>query len=182
MKKKIAYAAFAALMLAAPSKAYIFDEQQLTTAKSIAMLAEPICGVENCSLKLLSIAQTESSMGKHRIGDKGKNIYDASLGIFQIRLSTFYHVSRYMGYKAWQTMDRDDVVRRLLEDTVFQVHVAVVILEYHRTIHGTGWKPVYRWNGVLNKPYIDSIQKSLGMVYINEHQIRHTKVNWRDIQ
>lgn len=103
---------------------------------------------------LIRIAITESSLGVNLLGDykKGRDITEASLGIFQFQMGTVrLLVKKYPKQLGWMKTRSDRyIAQKLLKDIDFNIILA--ILNIHRIsesrlTRGSYFRTVSQWNG-----------------------------------
>ncbi len=148
----------------------VFSPKQLETLKMVREVAlmYPNSKGETFENTAMAICLTETSAGIFKVGDIGKdpNIFNASLGIMQVRLQT----ARFLAEKLqWQeVMELSDVklVNKLLGDDRFNATVAVrfiVWLNDYTEQHY--FRTVSRYNGGnYNHPYYQRVMRNMDLI------------------
>ena len=115
----------------------------------------------------MAICLTETSAGVFKIGDIGKdpNIFNASLGIMQVRLQTARFIADKLNLREIQEMSDVKLVNRLLGDDRFNVEVAVQFLVWLNDYTKDYFRTVSRYNGGNNNhPYYQRVMANMKLI------------------
>ena len=121
---------------------------------------------------LIRIAITESSLGINLLGDykKGRDITEASLGIFQFQMGTVRLLQKkYPNELGWMKNRSDRyLAQKLLKDIDFNIVLAVFNIQRlseSRLSRGSYFRIVSQWNGgVNNKTYYKRVMSHKDLV------------------
>jgi len=147
-----------------------FTDKQLKTLKmvrEVALLYPNNLG-ETFEDTSMAICLTETSAGLFKVGDIGKdpNIFNASLGIMQVRLETAKFLANKLNWKEVMQMSDVKLVNKLLGDDKFNVTVAVKFIVWlnNYTKHHY-FRTVSRYNGGnYNHPYYGRVMKNMDLI------------------
>lgn len=159
-----------ALILSAHSlQASIIKPRQVETLALVKEVASqyPSKTGETFEKTAMAICLTETSAGVLKVGDIGKdpNIFNASLGIMQVRLETARFIANKLGLKEIQAMSDVKLVNKLLSDDRFNAEVAVQFLVWLRNHTGSYFRSVSRYNGGnYNHPYYNRVMKNMQLI------------------
>lgn len=116
----------------------------------------------------MSICLTETSAGVFKIGDIGKdpNIFNASLGIMQVRLETARFVAKKLNMTEVLKLSDVKLVNKLLSDDQFNAMVAVRFLVWlNDYTHNNYFRTVSRYNGGnVNHPYYGRVMRNMQLI------------------
>jgi len=147
-----------------------FSEKQIETLKMIREVAlqYPNSNGETFENTAMAIALTETSVGIFKIGDIGKdpNIFNASLGIMQVRLQTARFLADKLDWKEVIEMSDKKLVNELLGNDRFNVTMAVKYIVWlnEYTKHNY-FRTVSRYNGGnYNRPYYGRVMKNMALI------------------
>jgi len=150
--------------------AAIFSDNQIKTLKMVREIAlkYPNKTGETFENTAMAICLTETSAGAFKIGDIGKdpNIFNASLGIMQVRLETAKFLANKLKWKEVQEMTDVKLVNKLLGDDKFNVTIAVKFIVWlnNYTKHHY-FRTVSRYNGGnYNRPYYNRVMKNMQLI------------------
>ena len=119
---------------------------------------------------LQAIVWQESSFGLFVLGDAEKSIEKASLGAFQIKLSTAKYVIEKQNLNQYNYLLTEDqlLINKLITDVEFSAKIAVnyLIVNYNRAIRNNRLNPwfysVSKYNGGSNNTkYVNKIKEKL---------------------
>lgn len=147
-----------------------FTDKQLETLKlvrDVALLYPNNVG-ETFENTAMAICLTETSAGVFKVGDIGKdpNIFNASLGIMQVRLETAKFLAHKLNWKKVINMSDVKLVNKLLGDDKFNATVAVKFIVWlnNYTKHHY-FRTVSRYNGGnYNHPYYGRVMKNMQLI------------------
>lgn len=152
------------------SFADVFSPKQLETLKMVrdVALQYPNAKGETFENTAMAICQTETSSGMFKVGDIGKdpNIFNASLGIMQVRLETAKFLAQKLEWKEVLRMSDVELVNRLLGDDRFNATVAVrFIVWLNEYTNYNYFRTVSRYNGGnYNRPYYYRVMKNMDLI------------------
>lgn len=112
----------------------------------------------------MSICLTETYAGRIKIGDVGKvpNIFNASLGIMQVRLATARFIAKKLKLKDVMALSDVDLMNKLLGDDEFNAKIAIQYLVWLNNHTKDYFRTVSRYNGGnVNYPYYNRVMKNL---------------------
>lgn len=148
----------------------VLSDRQLETLKTVRDIAlqYPNKQGETFEDTAMAICLTETSAGIFRVGDIGKdpNIFNASLGVMQVRLQTARFLADKLGWKELQEMSDVKLVNKLLGDDKFNATVAVKFIVWlnNHTKHNY-FRTVSRYNGGnYNRPYYYRVMKNMELI------------------
>jgi len=147
-----------------------FSDKQIETLKLVREVAlqYPNSTGETFENTAMAICLTETSAGVFKIGDIGKdpNIFNASLGIMQVRLQTARFLANKLEWTEVIEMSDVKLVNRLLSDDRFNATVAakyIVWLSNYTKHHY--FRTVSRYNGGnYNHPYYYRVIKNIDLI------------------
>lgn len=118
---------------------------------------------------MASICLTESSLGKHIIGDLAKNdpdITKGSLGIMQVRVDTAKFVGTISKEFSFISKMSDlEIAKKLLSDNTFNIGVATTYFIYNKNRHKTIFRAISTYNGGLkNMRYVKAVFNNLKLI------------------
>jgi len=150
--------------------ASVFKPEQINTlalVKEIALRYPDKTG-ETFAKTAMAICLTETSAGVFKIGDIGKdpNIFQASLGVMQVRLETARFVAQKLDLQEIKAMSDVKLVNKLLGDDRFNIEVAVQFLVWlsDYTKHDY-FRTVSRYNGGnVNHPYYGRVMRNMQLI------------------
>ncbi len=147
-----------------------FSDKQIEILKMVREVAlhYPNSTGETFENTAMAICLTETSAGVFKIGDIGKdpNIFNASLGIMQVRLETARFLANKLKWKKLIEMSDVKLVNKLLSDDKFNVTVAVkyVVWLNNYTKHNY-FRTVSRYNGGNhNHSYYGRVMKNMNLI------------------
>ena len=116
----------------------------------------------------MSICLTETSAGVFKVGDIGKdpNIFNASLGIMQVRLETARYVAQKLNITEIQELSDVKLVNKLLSDDRFNAMVAVRFLVWLNDYTNNNYfRTVSRYNGGnVNHFYYNRVMRNMQLI------------------
>lgn len=115
----------------------------------------------------MSICLTETHAGRVKIGDLKKNshVFNASLGIMQVRLETARFIGNKLKIKEINELDDVELVNKLLGDDAFNAMVAIRYLVWLSDHTQDYFKTISRYNGGnTNYPYYNRVMKNMKKV------------------
>ena len=143
------------------------QEKILKMVRSIA-LQYPNATGETFENTAMAICLTETSAGVFKVGDIGKdpNIFNASLGIMQVRLETAKFLAKKLNWTEVLEMSDVKLVNKLLGDDEFNVRVAVrFIVWLNDYTNHNYFRTVSRYNGGnYNRPYYYRVMKNMDLI------------------
>ncbi|WP_024954152.1 hypothetical protein [Sulfurospirillum arcachonense] len=147
-----------------------FSDKQLETLKMVheVALQYPNNTGETFENTAMAICLTETSAGVFKVGDIGKdpNIFNASLGIMQVRLETAKFLANKLNWTEVINMSDIKLVNKLLGDDRFNVTVAVRFIVWlnEYTKHNY-FRTVSRYNGGnYNYPYYHRVMNNMALI------------------
>jgi len=147
-----------------------FTDKQIETLKMVREVAlqYPNSAGETFESTAMAICLTETSAGVFKIGDIGKdpNIFNASLGIMQVRLETARFLANKLNWTEVINMSDVKLVNKLLGDDKFNATMAVKFLVWlnNYTKHDY-FRTVSRYNGGnYNHPYYGRVMKNMDLI------------------
>ncbi len=150
--------------------AITFTDKQLKTLKMVREVAllYPNNTGETFEDTAMAICLTETSAGVFKVGDIGKdpNIFNASLGIMQVRIETARFLAQKLNWTKILEMSDVKLVNKLLSDDKFNVTVAVRFIVWlnNYTKHHY-FRTVSRYNGGnYNHPYYGRVMKNMSLI------------------
>jgi len=147
-----------------------FSEYQIKTLKLVREIAlqYPNNLGETFENTATAICLTETSAGMFKVGDLGKypNIFNASLGIMQVRLQTAKFLAKTLEWKEVLEMSDAKLVNKLLGDDKFNATVAIRFLVWLNDYTGHNYfRTVSRYNGGnYNHPYYKRVMKNNDLI------------------
>lgn len=148
----------------------VFSEKQLKTLKLVRDIAlqYPNKQGETFESTAMAICLTETSAGLMKVGDIGKdpNIFNASLGIMQVRLETAKFLAQKLNWQEVLQMSDVKLVNKLLGDDEFNATVAVrFIVWLNEYTNYNYFRTVSRYNGGnYNRPYYYRVMKNMDLI------------------
>jgi hypothetical protein len=147
-----------------------FSDEQIKILKMVREVAleYPNSTGETFENTAMAIALTETSAGVFKVGDIGKdpNIFNASLGIMQVRLGTARFLANKLEWKEVLEMSDVALVNKLLGDDRFNATMAVKYIVWlnEYTKHNY-FRTVSRYNGGnYNRPYYYRVMKNMDLI------------------
>lgn len=158
------------LLFITTTQAGTFSPQQLETLKMVREIAlqYPNSQGETFADTAMAICLTETSAGIFKVGDIGKdpNIFNASLGIMQVRLETAKFLAKKLNWTEVLKMSDVKLINKLLGDDKFNATVAVRFIVWlnEYTKHNY-FRTVSRYNGGnYNRPYYYRVMKNMKLI------------------
>ena len=157
-------------LLISAAIADVFSPKQLETLKMVREIAlqYPNSKGETFENTAMAICLTETSAGVFKVGDIGKdpNIFNASLGIMQVRLETAKFLAQKLEWKELLEMSDVKLVNKLLGDDRFNTTVAVrFIVWLNEYTEHNYFRTVSRYNGGnYNRPYYYRVMKNMDLI------------------
>ncbi len=158
------------ILLSSSLSGVVFSDKQIKNLKMIREIAlqHPDNTGETFDNTAMAIALTESSIGLFKVGDIGKdpNIFNASLGVMQVRLETAKFLANDIGWTEVQKMSDVRLVNRLLGDDRFNVTMGVKYIVWlsNNTKHNY-FRTVSRYNGGnYNHPYYNRVMRNMQLI------------------
>jgi len=147
-----------------------FTEKQLEILKmvrEVALLYPNNVG-ETFEDTAMAICLTETSAGVFKVGDIGKdpNIFNASLGIMQVRLETARFLANKLNWTEVINMSDVKLVNKLLGDDRFNATVAVKFIVWLNNYTNQHYfRTVSRYNGGnYNRPYYGKVMRNMDLI------------------
>ena len=147
-----------------------FSDKQIETLKMVREVAlqYPNSTGETFENTAMAICLTETSAGVFKIGDIGKdpNIFNASLGIMQVRLETARFLANKLEWREVIKMSDVRLVNKLLSDDKFNATMAVKFIVWlnNYTKHHY-FRTVSRYNGGnYNHSYYGRVMKNMDLI------------------
>lgn len=140
-----------------------FQIEKLKLVKNVA-LKYPNKKGETFENTAMSICLTETYAGRIKIGDVGKvpNIFNASLGIMQVRLATARFIAKKLKLKDVSALSDVDLMNKLLGDDEFNAKIAIQYLVWLNNHTKDYFRTVSRYNGGNeNYPYFNRVMKNM---------------------
>jgi hypothetical protein len=162
------------LLTAQFAYASIIKPRQVQTLEMVKEIASkyPNKQGETFEKTAMAICLTETSAGVFKVGDIGKdpNIFNASLGVMQVRLETARFIADKLGLVEIQQMSDVQLVNRLLGDDRFNIEVAVQFLVWLNDHTGDYFRTVSRYNGGNNNhPYYQRVMRNMRLIAKETH-------------
>jgi len=148
----------------------VFSPKQLETLKMVreVALSYPNTKGETFEYTAMAICLTETSAGVFKVGDIGKdpNIFNASLGIMQVRLETAKFLAKKLNWQKVLKMSDVKLVNKLLGDDKFNVTVAVRFIVWLSEYTDYNYfRTVSRYNGGnVNHPYYYRVMRNMDLI------------------
>ena len=148
----------------------VFSDKQIATLKMVREVAlqYPNKNGETFENTAMAICLTETSAGVFKVGDIGKdpNIFNASLGIMQVRLETARFVAKKLEWNEVLEMSDVKLVNKLLGDDRFNATMAVKFIVWLNDYTNHHYfRTVSRYNGGnYNKPYYYRVMKNKDLI------------------
>ena len=148
----------------------VLSSKQIKTLKMVKKIAiqYPNKVGETFENTAMAICLTETSAGVFKVGDIGKdpNIFNASLGIMQVRLETAKFLAKKLNWTEVLNMSDVKLVNKLLGDDEFNVKVAVrFIVWLNDYTNHNYFRTVSRYNGGnYNRSYYYRVMKNMQIV------------------
>jgi hypothetical protein len=148
----------------------VFSPKQLETLKMVREVAlmYPNSKGETFESTAMAICLTETSAGIFKVGDIGKdpNIFNASLGIMQVRLETAKFIAEKLEWKEVQALSDVKLVNKLLGDDRFNATVAVrFIVWLNNYTNQHYFRTVSRYNGGnYNHTYYQRVMRNMELI------------------
>ncbi len=150
--------------------AVVFSDRQNETLKMVRDIAlqYPNSKGETFENTAMAICLTETSAGLFKVGDIGKdpNIFNASLGIMQVRLETAKFVAKKLNWTEVLEMSDIRLVNRLLSDDKFNAEMGIKFIVWlnNYTKHNY-FRTVSRYNGGnYNYSYYNRVMKNMQLI------------------
>ncbi|WP_458700111.1 transglycosylase SLT domain-containing protein [Sulfurospirillum sp. 1307] len=116
----------------------------------------------------MAICLSETSAGTFKVGDIGKdpNIFNASLGIMQVRLETAKFLAKKLNWTEILNMSDKELVNKLLADDKFNATVAVRFLVWLNDYTNHNYfRTVSRYNGGnYNRTYYYKVMRNMALI------------------
>lgn len=147
-----------------------FSDKQIETLKMVREVAlqYPNLTGETFENTAMAICLTETSAGVFKIGDIGNdpNIFNASLGIMQVRLATARFLANKLNWTEVIQMSDVKLVNKLLGDDRFNATMAVkYIVWLNNYTNHHYFRTVSRYNGGnYNRPYYARVMKNMDLI------------------
>ncbi len=159
---------------------FAISAEQLHILQTVRDVARTIPNKQGLTYEntISAICLTESSAGKHIIGDvkHGKKLTKASLGVMQIQVATARFVGIRVPNMAWIANLSDiQVANRILSDIEFSARVAAHYLVMLNSSRKDYFKTVSGYNGGMrNYPYYSKVMKNMNLV---RKLVKHGKIS-----
>lgn len=116
----------------------------------------------------MAICFTETSAGLMKVGDirEDANIFNASLGVMQMRIETVKHMGKRLNIKEITSKDDVQLVNSLLADNDFNIRMAVTFIVWMNNRFGQNYfKTISRYNGGnRNWTYYRKVMKNMRLI------------------
>lgn len=160
------------VLLIVNMKADILSKKQKKVLNLVREIARtmPDKNGETYENTLAAISITESSAGKHIVGDIKKgdtSLLHASLGHMQVRIATVKYISRFKGFKHIRHWSKEKIKNKLLTDMEFSIKIALkyFLINRNRFKNNGYFKAISLYNGGLNNyPYVERVLKNIKLV------------------
>jgi len=157
-------------LLTSSLSAVVFSDRQNKTLKMVRDIAlnYPNSKGETFENTAMAICLTETSAGLFKVGDIGKdpNIFNASLGIMQVRLETAKFIAKKLNWTEVLEMSDVKLVNKLLADDEFNATIGIKFIVWLNNYTKQNYfRTVSRYNGGnYNHPYYNRVMKNMQLI------------------